>query len=176
MFSQSTNEVREYASTVATKMKNKLAEEKHGKKWDELSDVQQKQIRGYSPTLRQLEAEVSKEKTSNFDYIGETLAEQQKVGKKVQKGLDKDIQTQMESLGVGVGGLSKKMGQWKLNDARYKSYQEKVKEVLNPRLREIMDRPSWSDLSDEQKIKAIRVQVDKSKEIARNQVKGESRE
>jgi hypothetical protein len=176
MFSQSTNEVKEYASTVATKMKNKLAEEKHGKKWDELSDVQQKQIRGYSPTLRQLEAEVSKEKTSNFDYIGETLAEQQKVGKKVQKGLDKDIQTQMESLGVGVGGLSKKLGDWKLNDARYKAYQEKVKEVLNPRLREIMGRPMWSDLSNEQKIKAIRNQIDKSKEIARNKVKGESHE
>ncbi len=175
IFSQGTNEVTEYASTAVTKMKNKLAQEKYSKKWDDLSDVQQRQIRGYSTTLRDLEKEAAKVKPNSYEYVGETIKKQAEVGREVQKGLDKDIQTQMTSLGVSVGGLSKNIGDWKLNDARYKAYQDTVKEVLNPRLREIMDRPTWSDLSDEQKAKAIKTQVDRAKEIARNKIKGAAR-
>ncbi len=174
-FSQGTNEVTEYASTAVTKMKNKLAEEKYSKKWDDLSDAQQKQLRGYSTSLKELEKEAAKVKPNNYEYVGETIKQQAEIGKKVQRGLDKDIQTQMTSLGVSVGGLSKNIGDWKLNDARYKAYQETVKEVLNPRLREIMDRPMWSSMSDEQKVKAIKTQVDKAKEIARNKIKGAAR-
>jgi hypothetical protein len=175
LMSQATNEVKEYASTLLIKERNNSAQNEYGTNWENLSEGQQKGLMADNPNIKEFETK-AKAESSSYDYLPETLKQQDAIGEKVQGSLDPLIKKELRGLSVKVGGLSKSFGQWKLNDERYQQYQDYLTEELNSRLGEIVNDYEWSKMDDTDKQITLNTQIGIAKETARNRVRSEANE
>lgn len=131
-------------------LKDKLAMNVYGEKWDELGSNAQKLLRFSKPQIGIAEAQAKLERES-YSFIARMLEEQQGAGKAIQKQLPKIVQSELQRLSLGVGGLSKKIGSnWYLNDKNYDSYQKNYYTILNKFLPKLINNSRWNKLSEEQ--------------------------
>lgn len=154
----------------ANDIKNQIALETFGRKWDELSQIAQNLLRQARPQIELTELKAKSERT-NYTFISKEAERSAQTGLDIQRALPKNVQKAMMDSMVTVGGLSRRVGtNWWLNDENYKKYSDLVTLYLNKILPAFIDSPGWSKLSAESQ----RLWLDKviafSKETARKQV------
>ena len=150
-----------------TNEKDRLAKETFGKEWDELGPLLQKGLTDHNPQLDRMDRKIKAER-DDFDFIGKSLEEQQDAGRDVLKLLPKDVQREMDSLLVGVGGLSRRIGSnWYLNDKAYDKYKRSTTKVLSKVLPKITRKPMWNTLTEEQQQAILDEVISKAKQAVR---------
>jgi hypothetical protein len=167
--------ITSYPDTAYTKMvieKDRIAQEAHGKNWEDLSPIQQRKLERTNKTsIAQMQRESKKEQASKDDYafVAKLVEDEKEAGKNVVSKLDKQSQSEIESAGISVG-LSRKSGKYIMNDANYQKYQDETVGILNTQLTRLHARPNWDTLSDEKKQVKLNDIISKAKEKARKNV------
>ena len=163
-FSGSTVSYKPTAWTRSDMTKDIAADGAYGVKWDDLTEGQQKTLRGKIPEIEIWEQKAAVERADRSEY------ETYKAGRRVTERLSPDIQTALAESNV-ILALSRKWGDWKANDERYEQYQDYATEEIARRIGERMREPSWSGLALDQKRRIIMARIEAAKEIARSKVR-----
>jgi hypothetical protein len=163
-FSGSTVSYKPTAWTRSDMTKDIAADGAYGLKWDDLTEGQQKTLRGKIPEIEIWEQKAAVERADRSEY------ETYKAGRRVTERLSPDIQTALAESNV-ILALSRKWGDWKANDERYEQYQDYATEEIARRIGERMREPSWSGLALDQKRRIIMARIEAAKEIARSKVR-----
>jgi len=158
------------ASQETLETKDAYSQEVFGKKWMEIGPDFQKALRENFPQIGMMESKAKMER-ENYGFISKILERQQATGKKIQKGLPKNVRREMESLGVGIGGLSQTISSdWRLTDAKYKQYQDGVSKILNKLLPAIISRAKWKTMPPEIQRALLEEAIKLAKESVRSTI------
>jgi len=141
--------------------------------WDDLSPSQQKQLRKIVPEINAFEELLAREKLP----IGEIdLREQNKVAERIRRSLPKDIREKLAPLGYRIiPGLSRRLGDFWLNDERYAKYEKLTSLHIERRLHSLFARRNWMNLDISQQEDAVRKEINKAKAEARKELLGNKR-
>jgi len=165
--------VQAYPKTLSKKLdlyRNEISNKFFGKRWDNIGPEAQELLAQEHPQLESMQARITAER-NNFDFIGKQLEEQKAAGLAVQNVLPKGVQSQMEALGVSVGGLGRRISSdWFLNDKRYKVYQDITKTLLRRVLPRIITHSNWNTLNETKKRELLNYVIDETKKLARKQI------
>lgn len=158
------------ASQETLEAKDSYANQVFGKKWNELGPDFQKALRENFPQIGMMESKARLER-ENYGFIGKMLEKQQSAGRNIQKKLPKNVRNEMESLAIGVGGLSQRISSdWQLTEDKYKQYQSGVSKILNALLPKIISRPKWETFSPEIKRVILEEVIKLAKENVRSAI------
>ena len=147
------------AFTKITKFKDNIAQEKHGKNWEDLNERQQSTLdRVNRNVLADLELQAKKEgaRRDDYDYVARLIEDEKKAGAKVYKKLKPENKKLLDDAGISLG-LSRKIDAWEINDERYKQYQEIFAEILDDRLSRLSGQEGWYN-------KTIRSRIDRTED------------
>jgi len=150
--------------------KNTVAHQYFGKKWDDLGPDAQEALGEYHPqfAVRQLEI---KQKREDWGFVNRIIEESDEAGRRIIKGLPKDVQSEFDLLFVDFG-LSRHVGSsWYLNDKRYETYQNDVKKMLKKYLTFLVRDPIYNSMNEEGKREALSELIDEIKAKARMDLK-----
>ena len=137
--------------------------------WDDLSPKQQQKIRKMIPEIDDLEEKLARERLPLEEI---DLREQNKTADKIMRSLPEDVQKELNEYGVRVSGLSRRIGEnFRLNDNRYRLYEELSIKYMTDRLTKQIRRPDWKTKTSEQKEKLLKHEMNSGKTLARNQLK-----
>lgn len=159
----------ETALTTQQLLQDKLSQAEFGIAYKDLTPKQQKSL--VKKNKAELEAATLKvkqegDKRSNYDYIGKLVAEEKEVGASVVAKLSPKVQQSFKDVGISLG-LSRKIGKYTMNDARYAEYQTIVAERLDKYLTKKVEMPSWDKLKPATQEKIINNYVRVAKNLAR---------
>lgn len=166
----------ETAYTTFVKYQDNIAQLEYGKNWEDLSQAQTARIlKKYRVQLDDGERKVKLDQNvdSNFEYVGNLIEEEKKAGKAVLATLSPENQQAITDLGIQLG-MSRAVGDWKLNNDRFKEYQDVTGKFLDERLTVVRTGSNWSKLTPMQREKAITNVINKSKEYGRKIVARDS--
>jgi hypothetical protein len=156
----------ESAFVTETKTKDQYARQEFNKEWDDLSPIQQKVLSVKYQDIGKVEfatkVERQKEPVDKVD-----LREQVKAEKYIYGKLKPELSKALKQYGISLK-ISRKIGDWYLNDDRYEQYKNSVIKGLNT---VAFNKIIQSNIPDERKAEIIKFLIDTRKEIARNIVK-----
>lgn len=116
--------------TKAQVMRNAIAQENFGKKWDDLSSLAQSLLRAENPMIDQLASQAHNDRLTakiNMKYDQEQRDTERFFMNSVPA---KDRQVLLDA-GVNLGSISRRVGEdWQLNDKRYNAYKTQVAAML----------------------------------------------
>lgn len=133
-----------YAATTRSKYRDIVAKQDYGKKWDDLSKIDQKKLEiKHRDDFTKLDESVKTERAKEPSSYGEEVRvkEEAKAAKKINRLLSKANRKKIEGISLGVARNPK---DWYLNDKRYNEYQKLVAKYLN----EGLDRINLEGKSD----------------------------
>ncbi|MDD5328337.1 MAG: hypothetical protein PHY02_11095, partial [Phycisphaerae bacterium] len=154
-------------------LRDKFAQQAFQKNWEDLGPLHQKVLRAKYQEIRDAEKAVKVEnaqRESNYKYIAKTIVEQKKAGKEVYGKLNPAMRSALDRYGISLG-LSRRSGDWTMNDERFAKYKQLTTKGLN---KINIERIMGSRLSDDKKEKMVRDMIDIAKEVARTVVKQKS--
>ena len=124
----------------ATLIKNRIARETYGDKWDNLGPDAQQVLKEYNPIIEQQEVKARASKLGK-KASAKFLDEQRKSVRDIRRKLGKDIVDELDGLFVNFSGISRVIStDWYLNNARYNEYKAKFTTQLKRILPRILDR------------------------------------
>lgn len=152
----------EGAGTTLTKLRNKLAQEQFGKNWDKLGPQDQERITKQNPELDRLEQQ------RKYEY---GLREQPVEIKPEPIELAENIIKELRILNIPFPNVSRRIGNWYLNDERLEQYKSLAAKNINQRLTAVFNSPGYVKMKDELKSRKILDEINKMKARARKQLK-----
>ena len=127
-----TSTYKEKAASTRYNFKNIIAQKEHGKKWDELSQVEQLVLTAKNKTqLNVLDRRVRADRIKNPQDLSKIQEDQKKSQKKIMKLLSPS--NRLKAQGVSLS-ISRRPKNFYLNDKKWQAYQEGVAKMLNERL------------------------------------------
>jgi hypothetical protein len=172
-FGFNTASYEDTAFTKVSKFKDNIAQTEHGKNWDELNSAEQRRLeRTNKQTLFDLELQANIEgaRRDDYDYVGRLIEDEKKAGKKVYKKLKPENRKLLDEAGISLG-LSRKIGDWEINDERYEQYQKYTAEILDAKLSKLGD---LADIPIKRRVNKIELIVQIAKDKAKNMVRREA--
>jgi hypothetical protein len=173
-FGTNTSSYEDTAFTKKAKFKDNIAQTEHGKNWDELNSSQQKRLsRIHKQEIFELGLQAKKEgaRRDDYDYVARLIEDEKKAGKKVYKKLKPENQKLLDDAGISLG-LSRKIGDWEIDDTRYEQYQEFTSEILDDKLSRL---PDISDIPIKRRVTKIELIVQTAKDKAKGKVRRAAR-
>ena len=173
-FGNNTSSYEDTAFTKIAKFKDNIAQTEHGRNWNELNSGQQKRLtRINKQILFELKLQAKKEgvRRDDFDYVGRLIEDEKKAGKKVYKQLKPENQKLLDDAGISLG-LSRKLGDWEIDDERYEQYQNVTAEILDAKLSKL---PDISNIPIKRRVTKIELIVQIAKDKAKNKVRRTAR-
>ncbi len=140
-FGFNTASYEDTAFTKIAKFKDNIAQTEYGVNWEELNEVQQRTLSRTNEqvfTELRLQAKIEGARRDDYDYVGRLIEDEKKAGKIVYKKLKPENRKILDEAGVSLG-LSRKIGDWEINEERYKQYQEITAEILDADLSRLQD-------------------------------------
>lgn len=143
---------------------------KYDELWDDLSPTQQKTLRVLVPEINEYEELLAREKLP-LERID--LREQNKVAERIRRSLPDDIKRELAPMGYRIiPGLSRRLGEFWLNDERYAKYEKLAGIQIEKRLRKLFADKSWGNLDITLQEKLVKKQINYAKKEARAKLVG----
>lgn len=133
--------------------KDELAKTAHGTKWDELTNIQQSILRAKN-TTKFKDFDLKKKQEHKLRPAEISLEEQRKAGQWVTKQLSSDQRHMIEESGVSVN-ISRTIGDWWLNDKRYRKYRRLTAKYLKEGLDGLEKNAAWQTTRDSRLIQFV---------------------
>jgi len=162
----------ERAATALTKFKDQIAQKEYGKNWENLGPGQVADLvaRHWKELAEeQLKVDVERGETTDFNFIARLVTEEHDVGDAVLGRQKPEVRQTFKALGVRLG-LSRRFGEWLMNDERYQAYQDAAAKHLNEQTATLLDNPEWQQATDVEKQMMLKGTVDAAKGLALNEV------
>jgi len=176
-FGNNTSSYEDTAFTKVAKFKDNIAQTEHGMNWNELNSNQQKRLSRINKQTffdLELQANIEGARRDDYDYVGRLIEDEKKAGKKVYKKLKPENRKLLDGAGISLG-LSRKIGDWEIDDARYEQYQKLTAEILDGKLSRISNISGWEDIPVNRRIAKIELAVQISKDNAKSKVRREAK-
>lgn len=158
------------ASTELTIERNKMAQNKHGEKWEELSESQQKTL-SKTPKLQELDKAKRVERNRQQLDLSFVTKEVNRAQQRIRRELPTQIQAKLDELGIRISAPSRQLGKLRLSDKRYEFYQAGIIAELKKQLP-----GAFKTRTPERRVKFIvdsikaRVRADLRRRIDRNEL------
>lgn len=163
----------ETPSVTAAKLKDQISQTHFGKDWEDIGPIQQNVLKLKYKQIRDAEQQIQLERAKqegDYKYVARMIVEEKKAGKNVYKRLNPVMRSTLDQSGITLG-LSRKIGDWQLNDDRYRRYQDLTVKGFNTiNIDKLTKSPNWINAPDEEKEKMIKLIVDTVKEVARKKI------
>ena len=117
----------------------------------------------------QLKVDIERGETTDFSFIAKLVAEEHDVGNAVLGRLGPEVKQAFKGLGVRLG-LSRRFGEWLLNEERYAEYQDGVVKHLGEQMATLLVGPEWQEATDLQKQEMLKGTMGAAKGLALNGV------
>jgi len=148
-------------------LKDELARKYYGVKWNDLGPTSQRALRIREPRIAELERR-ARVKGQSISYLNRIVAEQQKAAEYVRGKLAPVIRQEMKRLYIRVPALSRRSGEWTMNDKWYAEYQKLAAQEINKRLKDMVSKPDWTTRPEESRRRIIEAGISAATERARN--------
>lgn len=149
-----------HAATTRYKFQDIIAEQKHNKKWDELSLSEQNRLKSeHKKQFVVLSEKVRKERIDVPFSLERIQKEETEANRRVTKMLSKSSRGLVKDIDLGV---SRRPKNWYLNDKRYNRYQELVAQFADERLSKV----DFTDMEDKRRVARVQVIVKAAKNKA----------
>jgi tetratricopeptide (TPR) repeat protein len=150
-----------------TEIRDHYSMEVFGKQWNNLGPLAQEALRTEKPQIPEQELIAKYERrNATFD-----VRRQREAGIKVEKSLPREVQDEMDSLNVTLGGLSRTIVRnWRLNGDLYQKYQDNLSGLLGKALPKIVDAPSYKAQRPQDRQKILEWVIKQSKAAIRKQI------
>jgi hypothetical protein len=102
---------------------------RYGKAWDETGPLAQKLMSNINPDWKKTKESIKFEREKIG--LGQMEREQVESEKRVLKMINPQMRQHLETFKVRIGGVSRMLGDWRLNKDRYQEYQNLVAENIN---------------------------------------------
>ncbi len=83
------------------------------------------------------------------------------------------MQSEMQRLRISVGGLSRNIGNWQMNDLRYEQYKDLIASEIAKDAR-ILESDSYTGVSDKFRQRRLEVIIKRAKKTAARKIKHEA--
>ncbi len=176
-FGFNTSSYEDTAFTKIAKFKDAIAQTEHGRDWHDLNSSQQSRLSRVNKQVfaeMELQANIEGARRDDYDYVGRLIEDEKKAGKKVYKKLSPTSRKLLDEAGISLG-LSRKIGDWEINDERYEQYQKMTAELLEVKLSKLANITGWANLPNSRKIIKIELAVQIAKDKAKSQVRREAK-
>ncbi len=172
-FGNNTSSYEDSAFTKIAKFKDNIAQTEHGVDWVDLNSSEQARLSRVNKQIfaeMQLQAKIEGLRRDDYDYVGRLIEDEKKAGRKVYKKLSVTNRKMLDGVGISLG-LSRKIGDWEINDERYEQYQSITAELLEVKLSKLAGITGWEDLPNSRKVIKIELAVQIAKDNAKSQVR-----
>ena len=152
-----------------SKFRNIIAQKEHGKRWDDLTQIEQRKLSVKNRKAFDVFKKKIKEEGVEKPFSLQRMQEEQiKSGRKITKLLSKPNRLKVKGISVAV---SRRPKNFYLNDERYQQYQELTASYLNERLSKLR----LGGKSDKVKTKMLEVAIKLSKDKAFRDIRRQMR-
>jgi hypothetical protein len=159
-----------HAGGESMRLKDHYAHQYFGADWDELGPAAQKALRESQPLI-ELYEDRAKIEQSKYAYENWADEEQREAGRKVQKSLSKEIQSELNRLELPFKGFSRRLSSnWFLNEKRYGQYQNESQKLINQVVPTIIGSPAWKELSADIQRNMLDQLIDECKKAVRQKI------
>lgn len=162
-----------YIPTVyntSSEVKNSYANKIFGANWDQLGAKAQEALRTMNPKIGEYER-LAKAERHSYDFQGAIIQKQMDAGRNVFNEMPKSVRQEMKLLGVTFGGFSTLLNRrWKLNESRFKDYQNLSSEVAQKVLSQVVQSSTFQNAPDDLKRTVLEEVINRIKKAARQQV------
>ena len=152
--------------------RDSLARQTYGKNYDNLSfsevSMLDRDILVNHPGIVALEREVKFE-SDGVRFQMKIAQDERKSERFITKRIDKDLAADLNEIKLSIGGVSRTFGNWRLNDAQYKEYQERVAKNINDLFLE--SKPLWDTKDAEGKYELMHALLRSAKLLAANEMR-----
>ena len=152
--------------------KDSLSRQTFGKDYDQLSFSEVNELDRIIlveyPGIVDLERE-TKFESKSVRFLMKQALELRKSERTLKKRMDKQLLTDFDEIKLGVGGISRVFGNWRLNDEQYKEYQERVAKEINRLFKDTQ--PLWDTKNTEGKYEMMSSILRNAKLLAANEMK-----
>jgi len=142
----------------------------YGRVWDDLSPSQQHKLRRLDKEIVKLEKEADEESARWGPPEEISLKEQNEAADRVQRSLSKNAKNALRKSNLRVSGLSRKIGDFWLNNDRYERYQILAADEIEKLIEKSIKRTSWQNKKDDVKRAILKENIEMGKEWARNKL------
>lgn len=153
--------------TIAKQQKNDLAQAKYQQPWDELKPSQQKWLRSHNPQIAESERSA---KGEAYPIRKEDNAEEVKVATRVRERLTENVQKALNETQVSTGVPRTIMGDFWLNQTRFRKYQELAGIEIQKRVEHRIGMKSWGNMTPNAQAEVLKREVDAARAVARNRL------
>ncbi len=155
-----------------TLAKDSLARQTYGKDYDRLSfsevSMLDRDILVNHPGITELERE-AKFSSEGIRFHLKIAREERKSERLLESRIDKNLLADLNNIKLGVGGVSRIFGNWRLNDEQYKEYQERIATNINSLFKEMQ--PLWDTKNTEGKFELMSTLLRSAKLLAADEMK-----
>lgn len=156
-------------------LKNEIALENTGQRWDDLGPEAQKALRDYDGRINLYEDKQRAMDTSAVS--GNFLKESHRSSEFIRKNLPKEVKLELDRISVPVPGVGRKIASdWYLKDDLYKRYQELYSKSAVSIFSTIMKEQGWNELNDEQRRNTSQYIFTEIGQAVRKQIMAEANE
>jgi len=156
-------------SKKTTIIKNQIAQSVLGRNWDELGPDVQKILREARPRIKVIEAQARAESTYKYN-LNRIKEEQEETAARVFNSLPEFVRAELQRNYIVMPGLSRRYGDWFLNDERYEEYINLTSKYLNIILPKLVRNPRYQRLDILSKSAIVQDAISRCKKMAREQI------
>jgi len=142
----------------------------YGKVWDDLAPSQHDKLRKIDSEIEKLEQAADDEQEQWGPPEEINLVEQNRAAENVRRALSEKAQKVLKQSGVPITGLTRKIGDFWLNNTRYEQYQIYATEEIEEETEKVAKRTSWEKKDATKKKEILRDIIDFGKKRARDRV------
>jgi hypothetical protein len=165
--------VSTYEMTPSARRQRKMdqyAREATGQKWDQLGPEVQNYLRDLYPQI-EYEERAARYENSQVKQSVNFLKEQRRTARRIRENMPKDVRDELDNLQVTTGyGIGNKIGDWRMNDERFKQYEQGVSKAYNTILPKLMNSPAWASITEAQKLEVLNSIFTEIKASVREQI------
>jgi len=143
------------------------ATQEHDKLWDDLTPRQQERLYKDIPEMEQLEMKKASEKMPPEEI---SLVKQNRAARRIFKAMPADVKKELNAAGVKISAPARKIGDFFLNDERYKAYEEYSRQEIEERLSKTISTIKWGRMDSVKRMKELKEDITKAKADARDRV------
>ncbi len=152
--------------------KDSLSRQTFGKNYDQLSfsevSMLDRDILVNHPGITDLERE-AKFSSEGLNFHLRIARDERKSELLLEKRINKDLLADLNEIKLGVGGVSRTFGSWRLNDEQYKEYQKRVADNVNSLFNEM--KSLWNTKNTEGKFELMHSLLNSAKLLAADEMK-----
>lgn len=150
---------------------DEVARRTHGKAWEDTGPIAQKIMRNSNREAwddLEIQKRYEQKQLGSLEFVAR---EQKEARQNIAKQLNPSITESLEGLRIKIPSVSRRLGDWRMNEKRFKQYQNLVAEKVNSRLADEIKTDSWKTSSVKIRRNVVNNIIKNAKESARNKVK-----